>query len=233
MRFYAFILSFLLFFPISSYAITVDKMVIIPNKSDLKSEIKITNPASHPVFLKVTLSEMNAAKEVEALKPEEFQNWPVYVERNEFLIEPEEEIVIEIQHLAKQLDKSSTTDRVIAIDVMPESVLDDGQVGQKMSILIGYRVWMIIAKDGALKGKPSVLKTDDGYVLSNPSDSVAIFNINLCDTEFKKGTECKGSEFVLSGKEKVLNLLEFKNGDANISIRDPYDRYLIKETIKL
>lgn len=227
---------YLFFFSVISFsvsAITVDKMVIIPNKSDLKSEIKITNPATHPVFLKVTLSEMNDAKEVEAFRPEEFQNWPVYVERNEFLIEPEEEIVIAIQHLAKQLNKASDRDRLIAIDIMPESVIDDGQVGQKMSILIGYRVWMIIAKDGALKGEPSVLKTENGYVLNNASDSVAIFNINLCETEFKKGTECKGSEFVLSGKEKTLNLLEFKNGDANISIRDPYDRYLIKETIKL
>lgn len=228
-----FILVLSMFFSISASAITVDKMVVIPNKSDAKSEIKITNPASHPVFLKVTLSELNSENETVEFKTDEFQSWPVYVERNEFLIEPEEEIVIAIQHLAKQLNKASDRDRVIAIDIMPESVIDDGQVGQKMSILIGYRVWMIIAKDGALKGKPSVLKTDDGYVLSNPSDSVAIFNINLCDTEFKKGTECKGSEFVLSGKEKVLNLLEFKNGDANISIRDPYDRYLIKETIKL
>ncbi|ANS86546.1 hypothetical protein RJD38_02880 [Vibrio scophthalmi] len=230
-KYYTLVISLL--FSISVSAITVDKMVIIPNESDAKSDIKITNPASYPVFLKVTLSELNSDNETVEFKTDEFQNWPVYVERNEFLVEPEEEIVIAIQHLAKQLNKASDRDRIIAIDIMPESVIDDGQVGQKMSILIGYRVWMIIAKDGALKGEPSVLKTEKGYVLNNASDSVAIFNINLCETEFKKGTECKGSEFVLSGKEKALNLLEFKNGNANISIRDPYDRYLIKETIKL
>ncbi|HDY8067375.1 TPA: hypothetical protein RQK90_004435 [Vibrio vulnificus] len=232
MRLKSWVLSVLLFSS-SSLAITVDKMVVIPGLNEEKSDIKINNPAAYPVFLRVTLSELESSGETIELDEENFQDWPVYVERNEYLVEPEEKISIVVQHLARQLDIPLEKDRIIAIDIMPESVVDDGVQGQKMNILIGYRVWMILSKDGEIVGKPSVVLTDNGYVLKNDSNSVALFNLDLCETTFKKGVECKGSEFVLSGKEKALNLSEFKNGQATISIRDPYSRYQIKESIKL
>ncbi|HDY8011701.1 TPA: hypothetical protein ACGUOU_004400 [Vibrio vulnificus] len=232
MRLKSWVLSVLLFSS-SSLAITVDKMVVIPGLNEEKSDIKINNPAAYPVFLRVTLSELESSGETIELDEENFQDWPVYVERNEYLVEPAEEISIVVQHLARQLDIPLEKDRIIAIDIMPESVVDDGVQGQKMNILIGYRVWMILSKDGEIVGKPSVVLTDNGYVLKNDSNSVALFNLDLCETTFKKGGECKGSEFVLSGKEKALNLSEFKNGQATISIRDPYSRYQIKESIRL
>ncbi|EHH0795694.1 hypothetical protein V6448_001749 [Vibrio vulnificus] len=233
MRLKHWVLLSALLFSASSFAITVDKMVIIPGKDEQKSDIKINNPAAHPVFLRVTLSEMESDGETVEFNEENFQHWPVYVERNEYLIDPEEEISIAVQHLTRQLGVPQEKDRIIAIDIMPESVMDDSVQGQKMSILIGYRVWMILSKDGEIIGKPSVVLTDKGYVLKNDSNSVALFNLDLCQTTYKKGVECKGSEFVLSGKEKALNLTEFKNGQAAISMRDPYSRYQIKESIKL
>ena len=222
-----------LLFSFSSLGITVDKMVIIPSKEEKKSEIKINNPDTFPVFLRVTLSELGENNESVALNEENFQNWPVYLERNEYIVGPEEEITIPVQLLARQIGKKQEKDRVVAIDIMPESVIDEGGQGQTMNILIGYRVWMILSKDGEIIGKPSIELTKEGYILKNNSNSVAIYNLDLCQTSFSKDVECKGSEFVLSGKEKALNLSEFKNGQANISMRDPYSRYLIKDSIKL
>ncbi len=226
-------LLFTLLFSMKLFAITVDKMVIIPNKNERKSEIKVNNPSEHPVFLRVTLSELDNNGETIEFKEENFQNWPVYVERNEYLVEPEEEISIAIQHLARQLEVTQNTDRIIAVDIMPESMVDDGGEGQKMNILIGYRVWIILSKDGEIIGRPSVVLTNNGYLLKNDSNSVALFDVDLCQTTFKKGRECKGLEFVLSGRDKALDLTDFKNGNANISIRDPNLRYQLTHTIKL
>ncbi|WP_235225362.1 hypothetical protein [Vibrio sp. ER1A] len=206
-------------------------MVIIPSKDDVP-ELKINNPDTFPVFFRVTLSELNNNKVVK-FREEEFQDWPVYLERNEYIIGPEEEITIPIQLLAWQIGKKQEKDRIVAIDITPESIADNYNQGQVMNILIGYRVWLILSKDGEVIGKPSVELTKEGYVLKNSSNSVAIYDIDLCQSEFKKDVACSGSEFVLSGKEKKLNISEFKNGKANITMRDPYSRYQIKASIKL
>ncbi|HAU8293440.1 TPA: hypothetical protein I7152_11120 [Vibrio vulnificus] len=216
-----------------SFAITVDKMVIIPGKDEKKTEIKVSNPEEYPVFLRVTLSELQNDSSVDVLKEDDFENWPVYLEREEYIAGPEEQVVISVELLARQIGKNQQKDRVIAIDIMPESILDDGRQGQTMNILLGYRVWLILSKDGQVAGRPSIVLEDDSYILRNDSDSVAIFNIDLCQSEFEKEFECKGSEFVLSGKKKILDLSRFKNGQASISIRDPYFRYQIESSIKL
>lgn len=224
---------FVILFPFYSYGLTVDKMVIIPSKDEKRTEIKIKNPDSYPVFFRITLSELESNNDTVELKEENFQNWPIYLERNEYIVGPEEEIIVPIQLLARQIGKKQEKDRIIAIDIMPESVIDEGNKGQIMNILIGYRVWMILSKDGEIIGKPSVELTKEGYVMKNNSNSVAIYNFDLCQTSFKSDIQCKGSEFVLSGKEKLLNLSEFNDGQASISMRDPYFRYQLEKVIKL
>lgn len=225
------LLSLILSF--SSFGITVDKMVIIPSKDEKRSEIKVNNPDLYPVFLKLSLSELDDNGQIVESKVDDFQNWAVYLDRDEYVLDPSEEIIIPVQLLARQLGKMQNKDRIIAIDIMPESVVNSDPKGQVMNILIGYRVWLILSKDGEILGKPSVELGAEGYVLKNDSNSVAIYNLDLCETSFKKGVECRGSEFVLSGKEKKLDLKAFKGGQGNISIKDPYSRYLIESKINL
>ncbi|TWD40951.1 hypothetical protein FB440_104114 [Vibrio crassostreae] len=222
-----------LLFSFSSFGVTVDKMIIIPNGSEKKTEIKVVNPDKYPVFLRVTLSELENDNEVVELKEEQFEDWPVYLERSEYIMGPEEEVTIPIQLLARQIGKKQEEDRILAIDIMPESVVNGDGQGQTMNILLGFRVWVILSKDGDVIGKPSIVLTDDGYVLKNNSNTVALFDIDLCKTTFNKNKECKGSEFVLSGKDKKLNLSDFTNGKASVSMRDPHSRYIIEDSVKL
>lgn len=227
------VLLFPLVLSFSSFGITVDKMVLIPSKDEKRTELKVNNQDSYPVFLKLTLSELDDTGKTIELNLDDFQNWAVYLDRDEYVLDPSEEVTIPIQLLARQVGKNQDKDRIIAIDIMPESVANADQTGQVMNILIGYRVWLILSKDGEILGKPSIELRPDGYVLKNDSDSVALYNIDLCETDYKDGVECKGSEFVLSGKEKKLDLTKFKNGQGAVSIRDPYSRYLIESKINL
>ncbi|MET2851042.1 hypothetical protein ABXV24_04100 [Vibrio owensii] len=218
-----------------SNAITVDKMLIIANKEEKLSEIVVNNPSEFPVFLKLTLSERKETGEVEPLDINEFEKWPVFVERSNYIVEGEGEVTIPIQYLTRKLGEKQLKDRIIAIDIMPESTLNNGESGQKMSVLIGYRVWLIISKDGEVKGLPEFELKDGVVSIKNKTNTVFIFDMDICDTNYDDELieTCKSNDFILSGNEKEVDVSGLSGGIIKFEAYDPYKRIIELINIEL
>lgn len=208
-----------------SYAISVNKMLIIPNDNEQHSTITVTNSDKFPTFLNITLSELLEDNTLKKFDLEKFSEWPVYTERSKYLIDAEENLTINVYNLIRKQDYRLSKDKIIAIDIMPESIVEGDSAEAKMNVLIGYRVWMILSKDGDITGKTKVMKEGDNFYYVNETNTVSLFNVDACDTNFTDDVSCKYSDFVLSGKKKKLNLSSFKNGKVSVSSRDAYRRY--------
>lgn len=219
----------------ASNAITVDKMLIIAEKESESAQIVVNNPSEFPVFLKLTLSEMNSEGQIKPLETNEFEDWPVFIERANYIVEGEGEVTIPIQYLAKKLGKTQSKDRVIALDVMPESTINDGTNGQRMSVLIGYRVWVLISRDDKVIGESQVELKDNAIQLKNNTNTISMIEMDFCETKYNKNIieNCRYSEFLLSGKEKKIDISEFSKGTASFVISDPYKRNVKQINIEL
>ena len=220
----------------NSFALTVDKMIIFTKKEQESVVLKVSNPASHPVMFRVDLSERNADGAVTPLAIEDFDEWPAFIDRTEYIIDPKGEIEVNVRLVNKLLGNKANKDMILAIDITPESISvedKDKTSNDNMAILMGYRTWLVIPKDGKISGDVSIEKENGKYVVENKMDTVVFLNINACDTDFPKESKCSGAEWVLAGKKKTLNFDSFKNGIVKVSFRDAYDRFSDEQEIKL
>ncbi|MFV8413642.1 hypothetical protein [Vibrio owensii] len=219
-----------------SFALNVDKMIIFTKKNQETATLTVSNPANYPVMFKVELGERNNDGTVTPLALENFDNWPAFLDRTEYFIDPKGEVEVNIRLIGKMMGEAAKKDLVLAIDVTPESInveSEDAEKQDNMAILMGYRTWLVLPKDGQVKGDISIVKEKGQYYVINNLDTVAFLNINACDTVFEKGTTCSGTEWVLAGKKKKLNFSAFKQGSIKVNYRDSFERYKKSQTIKL
>ncbi|MFN1513106.1 hypothetical protein [Vibrio owensii] len=232
-----FFMVFSCFISNQSFALNVDKMIIFSKKDQESVVLKVSNPANHPVMFRVDLAERNDGGVVTPLAIENFEQWPAFIDRTEYIIDPKGEIDVNIRLVHKMLGNKTNEDIILAIDVTPESIKvesDEKSNTDNMAILMGYRTWLIIPKDGEISGGGvSIEKQNGKYVVENKMDTVVFLNINACATEFPKDTKCSGSEWVLANKKKKLDFDSFKNGTIKINVRDTYDRFKYTQEISL
>lgn len=235
-NFAKFLMIIFYFYTAQSFALNVDKMIIFTKKNQETATLTVSNPANYPVMFKVELGERNDDGTVTSLAVENFDNWPAFLDRTEYFIDPKGEVEVNIRLIGKMMGEATKKDLVLAIDVTPESInIENGDAEKQdnMAILMGYRTWLVLPKDGEVKGDISIIKEKGKYYVINNLDTVAFLNINACDTEFEKGTTCSGTEWVLAGKKKELNFSAFKKGSIEVNYRDSYERYKKTQTIKL
>ncbi|WP_425669763.1 hypothetical protein ACPSL3_07660 [Vibrio owensii] len=219
-----------------SWALNVDKMIIFSKKDQESVVLKVSNPATHPVMFRVELAERDEEGGVTPLALEDFEQWPAFIDRTEYFIDPKGEVEVNVRLVNKMLGNKINEDIILAIDITPESINIDSEeekTTDNMAILMGYRTWLVIPKEGNVSGGVSVEKENGKYVVENKMDTVVFLNINACDTEFAKDTKCSGSEWVLAGKKKTLNFDSFNNGVIKINVRDTHDRFKDSLEIKL
>ncbi|QLK43869.1 hypothetical protein DR996_00420 [Vibrio owensii] len=228
--------AILFIYSAQTFALNVDKMIIFTKKNQETAILKVTNPADYPVMFKVELGERNEKGNISPLALEDFDNWPAFLDRTEYFIDPKGEVEVNVRLISNMMGEHSKKDVILAIDVTPESINVEGNEtddSDNMSILMGYRTWLILPKSGQVQGDVSITEENGKYYVVNNLDTVAFLNINACDTKFSEGVKCSGMEWVLAGKKKELNFSAFKQGSVKVNIRDSHERFTKKQVIQL
>lgn len=224
----------------SSFAISIDSLIKYQN-NEKDNYYTITNTDNFPVLVNTKLTELKRdngkSKEV-PLDPKDFNNWPIYLEPSSIILDPKGEVKVNIVDLYKLLGKHNTKDRIIGVSFIPSSYKkkDKKTSGEKldssMNILMGYKSWYIIPKEGKVNGEAFVdyNKNKKSYMV-NKTDTAVSFNINACGL-IPKPKECEGSVLVLSNNKKEL-LLPKGRGKVLIEIKSLNNTYKKDDNIEL
>lgn len=236
------ILVFFLFFITTNvFAITVDSLIKYQNP-DQDNYYTVTNTDPFPVFVQTKLTELvrndkGKSKEV-ALDPKDFNNWPVYLEPASIILDPKGEVKVNVVDLYKLMKKKLDKDRIIGVSFIPSSYKKKDAKGNtsdsegSVNILMGYKSWYIIPKEGEIHGEASVdyKRNAKSYMINN-TDTAVNFKINACDIK-PKPEACEGDVLVLAHDKKVLKLPKGK-GKVNISINSLNLKYSKNLTVNL
>lgn len=228
-------------FSLNASAITIDSMVKY-QKQDANNAYTITNPDPFPVFVQTKLSELvrsdGKSKEVE-LKAKDFDNWPIYLEPSSIILDPKGKVKVNVVDLYKLMNKKLDKDKIIGVSFIPSSYKkkeDDGKSKSKtegaVNILMGYKSWYIIPKDGEIHGNASVdYSPNKKSYLVNDTDTAISFRIDACNIK-PKPEACKGTVLVLANSKKNL-LLPKGKGIVNIVANSLNLKYKKKFDVKL
>ncbi|EMD1178358.1 hypothetical protein VP758_004971 [Vibrio harveyi] len=217
------------FLSFNSFAITIDSMIKVANENR-SNEFVLKNPDDKPALVKVTLSELNT-KTNEELPFDEanFENWPIYAEPSEVIIDSQGEAVVNIISLDNLMKRKNNRERVIGVTFTP---VDYEDKKTQMNILLGYKAWYILPKDGVISGDVNIDVIEGKYFLKNGTNTSIGFSINACDAMSNK-EPCEGNVFVLSGKRKEIFFDEGSKGKVVITAREPYGRFKKEMTIEI
>ncbi|UKA23261.1 hypothetical protein IHC92_20110 [Photobacterium damselae subsp. damselae] len=127
-----------------AFAISVDKMIVISKGSNETSTITVINDDNYPVFVKAQLSELMPDGKIKSFDNYDFKTWPIYLNHNEFIIDPKSRIKITVNNLQEMLGNEEDRDRIIGISFIPESYEKNNSTDKSLNILTGFKVWYII-----------------------------------------------------------------------------------------
>lgn len=216
----------------SASAISVDNMIIVSNYD--VDKITVVNQDPFPVVVGVKLSELDIETKKETdLAKENFKEWPIYISRDEFIIDQNSRYNLKINNLSTLLGKTNNQDRVIGISLIPKSYENRENNNNSLSILTGYKVWYILPhQKEKVSGDTSVTYTNNKIELSNNTDTAIKFTFNSC--EININSECgETAELVLSGKSKKLDVITNESKMIKFATDDFLGRYSKKITVKI
>lgn len=219
-----------------AFAISVDKMIVISKGSNETSTITVINDDNYPVFVKAQLSELMPDGKIKSFDNYDFKTWPIYLNHNEFIIDPKSRIKITVNNLQEMLGNEEDRDRIIGISFIPESYEKNNSTDKSLNILTGFKVWYIIPNQlKKVSGNISYKKIKDNkYLLVNNTNTILKFNINACKAMgMNVNDKCIENLIVLAGKNKTLNLSSVKKGTVLIKAQDFRDRFDKELQIKI
>lgn len=212
----------------NAFAISVSKLVMVSTEKDSK-EITVYNEAEYPAFVAIELSELKLSelKEVK-LDEEDFENWPIFLDKKEVIIDPKSSINLKVNDLAALLEQRKPVDRVVGISFIPKSY-KGGEAGQNsLNLLTGYKTWYVIPNDNEkVKGTVSVVGKGEGkFLLINNTDTAIKFDVDVCEGK-EKTESCTGSVMVLSGRNKEIDFdnNKYKGKQLVLEARDYRGRF--------
>lgn len=217
------------------HAINVDKMVVVAIGDDEeKSRISVINPDDFPVLVSAELSEIIDDGSEVKFNDQDFKDWPVYLDENEWIIDPKSRVNITVNNLLKTLGSSINEDRVVGVSFIPQTYQEDDEKKNSLSILTGFKVWYIIPNNKKnVTGGVDVNKVKNNITLINKTDSIIKFYIDSCKSPVESKPECSDSILVLSGKEKKVTFDSNYSGEVSIHAKDFRNRYEKKFKVKL
>ncbi|WBJ97153.1 hypothetical protein [Shewanella sp. MTB7] len=151
-----------------AHAINVDKMVLVASDGQI-DHITVMNPDTFPVFVRVELSELLSSGEEQVFNEQDFKHWPVFVDNDELIIDPNSRIKISINNLTHMLGNIQDKDRIIGISFIPESYQANNQSTKaSLNILMGFKAWYVMphGKD-IVSGHADVIKNKKATININ------------------------------------------------------------------
>lgn len=211
----------------SVHAINVDKMFVVATGDDeKKSQVVVINSDDFPVLVSAELTEMFKDGREVRFNEQDFKNWPVYLDKTEWIIDPKSRVKIIVNNLLYALDAHVNEDRVIGISFIPQTYQDDGGKKSSLSVLTGFKVWYIIPNNkGKVTGLVDIKKVNNKITLVNKTDTTVQFFIDSCKAPILNQSECSDSVLVLSGRQKDVTFDSKFSGPISISAEDFRGRY--------
>ncbi|WP_395755826.1 hypothetical protein OT793_01090 [Edwardsiella ictaluri] len=201
---YKWILPFL-FILNHAYAFTVDSMFKVDSENSRYFTLK--NPDDEPVYLAVSLSELQRAGkgryQESALSPDDFLTWPLYIDPMDIVIDAKGELRVSVIHTAQ----ITPHDRIIGVSFIPDSLRQQEQ-GEKsnVAIAIGYKSWYLIPGSQPITGEPQAWLSNRKIHFSNPTNKVLRLILDVCPAKEKQaGSDaCYSEAILLPGNDRRI-----------------------------
>ncbi|MFB1077184.1 hypothetical protein [Photobacterium damselae] len=220
------IIYLLLLLSASVQAVNVDKMLITAIDDDEeKSQITVINSDNFPVFVKIELTELINNEEMK-FNSDDFKHWPIYLDKNELIIDPKSRIKVTVNNLLKALGTTIKNDRVVGISFIPQTYQEDEKNKSSLSVLTGFKVWYIIPHNKAkVLGNAEIKQDKKKLMLVNNTDTTLQFYIDSCGTSKDNPKECSDSVLVLPKRMKDVTFDASYHGVVIITTKDLRKRY--------